>query len=101
MNTLKCLLKTVLTLCFTLMIVSCGARTPEPYQKDRAPEARDQYTGTKGLQQKIKDEKAIAKKKQNERCEEAQFRWMEAQAADDQAAIALAKRNVDKHCAKN
>ncbi|QTH62749.1 hypothetical protein J1N51_08140 [Psychrosphaera ytuae] len=97
----KSLLKAVVSMSCVFVLVACGARTPEPYQKDRAPEARDQYTGNKGLQQKLKDEQAIAKKKQNERCEEAQFRWMEAQAADDQAAIALAKRNVDKHCAKN
>lgn len=48
----------------------------------------------------IAEGKKKAKKKQSEQCEQAHFRWMEARAAEDEAAIAAAKRSVDKHCAK-
>lgn len=69
-----------------VLLSACGATQPPPYQKDRAPEDRDQYSGVKGLMQHQKDQMYIMTKELSDKCT----------AAKIDLAIAETEGNLDE-----
>lgn len=74
--------------------------TKEAIKKQADSKANKSNSTPTATMNSIESGKVKAKKKKNEMCEQAHFRWMEARASEDEAAIAAAKRSVDKYCAK-
>lgn len=51
-----------------VLLSACGATQPPPYQKDRNPEDRDQYSGAEGLTQQQKDQTYLMNKELSDKC---------------------------------
>lgn len=56
-----------------VLLSACGATQPPPYQKDRAPEDRDQYSGAQGMSQYQKDQSYLVKKELSDKCTTAKI----------------------------
>jgi len=56
-----------------VFLTACGATQPPPYQKDRNPEDRDQYSGAEGLTQQQKDQTYLMNKALSEQCTTAKI----------------------------
>ena len=76
----------LLSLSLIVLLSACGASQPPPYQKDRAPEDRDQYSGVEGLTQQQKDQTYLMDKELSDKCT----------AAKIDLAIAEADKNTSK-----
>ena len=75
-----------------IVLLSCGASQPPPYQKDRAPEDRDQYNGVEGLTQQQKDQVYLMNKELSDKCTEAKIDLALAEA--DKRASEIKKQNA-------
>ena len=69
-----------------VLLSACGASQPPPYQQDREPEDRDQYSGAEGLTQQQKDQNYLMNKELSDKCTAAKI---------DQA-IAKADKNTNE-----
>jgi hypothetical protein len=60
---------------FPLLVIlsACGANQPPPYQQDRPPETRDQYSGAEGLKQQQKDQTHLMNKELADKCTAAKI----------------------------
>jgi hypothetical protein len=56
-----------------VLLSACGVSQPPPYQKDRAPEDRDQYNGFEGLTQQQKDQNYLMNKELSDKCTAAKI----------------------------
>ncbi len=56
-----------------VLLSACGATQPPPYQKDRKPEDRDQYSGAEGLTQMQKDQTYLMNKELSDKCTTAKI----------------------------
>ncbi|KTF15523.1 hypothetical protein [Pseudoalteromonas sp. H105] len=56
-----------------VLLSACGATQAPPYQKDRTPEARDQYSGVQGMAQYQKDQRYLANKELSAQCTQAKI----------------------------
>ena len=68
--------KLILVSLIVLLIVllsACGATQPSPYQKDRKPENRDQYSGAEGIVQLQKDQSYLVTKELSDKCIKAKI----------------------------
>ena len=63
----------LLSLLLTVLLSACGASQPPPYQKDRTPEDRNQYSGAEGLTQQQKDQTYLMDKELSDKCTEAKI----------------------------
>lgn len=62
-----------LTLFLLALLTACGATQPPPYQNDRAPEDRDQYSGAEGLKQQQQDQTHLMNKELADKCTAAKL----------------------------
>jgi hypothetical protein len=81
-------------LSFSLIVLlsACGASQSPPYQKDRAPEDRDQYSGAEGLTQQQKDQTYLMSKELSDKCTAAKIDL--AIAETDKNASEIKKQNA-------
>jgi len=63
----------LIPLSLLVFLTACGATQPLPYQKDRNPEGRDQYSGAEGLTQQQKDQTYLMNKALSEQCTAAKI----------------------------
>ena len=63
----------LMPLSLLVFLTACGATQPPPYQKDRNPEDRDQYSGAEGLTQQQKDQTYLMNKALSEQCTTAKI----------------------------
>ena len=63
----------LVSLSLVVLLSACGAVSPPPYQKDRAPEYRDQYNGAEGLAQQQKDQTYLMNKELSDQCTTAKI----------------------------
>jgi hypothetical protein len=70
----------------SIFLSACSASQPPPYQQDRAPEDRDQYSGAEGLTQQQKDQSYLMNKELSDKCT----------AAKIDVAIAQADKNANE-----
>jgi len=67
------MLNKYLSLSLLVLLTACGATQPPPYQKDRAPEDRDQYSGAEGLKQQQQDQTHLINKELDDKCNAAKL----------------------------
>jgi hypothetical protein len=63
----------LLSLSLIVLLSACGSNQPPPYQQDRAPEDRDQYSGAEGLTQQQKDQTYLMNKELSDKCTTAKI----------------------------
>jgi len=63
----------LLSISLIVLLSACGASQPPPYQKDRSPEDRDQYSGAEGLTQQQKDQTYLMDKELSDKCTAAKI----------------------------
>lgn len=67
----KSLFNKTMLLSVCMLVVACSATQAPPYEADKAPEDRENYSGAKGLMQQQKDQSYMAKKELSDKCEQA------------------------------
>ncbi len=82
----------LLSLSLIVLLSACGASQPPPYQKDRAPEDRDQYSGAEGLTQQQKDQAYLMSKELSDKCTAAKIDL--AIAETDKNSSEIKKQNA-------
>jgi hypothetical protein len=82
----------LLSLSLIVLLSACGASQPPPYQKDRAPQDRDQYSGAEGLTQQQKDQGYLMNKELSDKCTAAKIDL--AIAETDKNASDIKKQNA-------
>ncbi|WP_425393364.1 hypothetical protein [Colwellia piezophila] len=82
----------LLSLSLIVLLSACGASQPPPYQKDRAPEDRNQYSGAEGLTQQQKDQTYLMNKELSDKCTEAKIDL--AIAETDKNSSEIKKQNA-------
>lgn len=81
-----------------IMLFGCASTTPPAYQKNKAPEDRDEYIGAKGATQYLKDQTYIAKKEQQEACNNARIDLAVAESKQDKNEIERQKNLIEQYC---
>ncbi|MFT6910180.1 MAG: hypothetical protein ACJAS1_006908 [Oleiphilaceae bacterium] len=82
----------LLSLSLIVLLSACGASQPPPYQQDRAPEDRDQYSGAEGLTQQQKDQTYLMNKELSDKCTAAKIDL--AIAETDKNSSEIKKQNA-------
>lgn len=82
----------LLSISLIVLLSACGASQSPPYQKDRAPENRDQYSGAEGLTQQQKDQTYLMDKELSDKCTEAKIDLAIAEA--DKNATEIKKQST-------
>ena len=82
----------LIPLSLLVFLTACGATQPPPYQKDRNPEDRDQYSGAEGLTQQQKDQTYLMNKALSEQCTTAKINL--AIAVTDNNASEIKQQNA-------
>lgn len=80
------MLNKLILLSLLFLLTACGAIQPPPYQANKNPEDRDQYSGTEGLTQQQKDQTYLMNKALSDQCT----------AAKIDLAIAVKDKNINK-----
>lgn len=83
---------------FTLTLVACGARQAPPYEKDKRPKDRGQYSGVEGVIQKQKDQAYLIKEANKFKCQDARLDLVDAQAQADTNIVRRVKARVQRLC---
>ena len=83
---------------FTLTLVACGSHQAPPYEKDKRPEDRGQYTGIEGSIQKQKDQAYMANQANKLKCQDSRLDLVDAEAEGDINMIRQVKARVQKNC---
>jgi len=83
---------------FTLTLVACGSHQAPPYEKDKRPEDRGQYSGVEGSIQKQKDQAYKTNQANKLRCQDSRLDLVDAEAEGDVNLIRRVKARVQKDC---
>jgi len=81
-----------------VMLSACGATQPPPYQKDREPEDRDQYSGAEGMSQYQKDQSYLVKKELSDKCTTAKIDLAIAEADKNTNDIKKQNALINSSC---
>tara|TARA_R110000751_G_scaffold73956_1_gene149671 strand:+ start:18184 stop:18459 length:276 start_codon:yes stop_codon:yes gene_type:complete len=83
---------------FTLTLVACSSHQAPPYDKDKRPEDREQYSGIEGVMQKQKDQIYLNNQARLAKCQDARLDLVDAEAEGDINMIRQVKARVQKNC---
>lgn len=85
---------------FSLIVIlsACGATQAPPYQKDRNPEDRDQYSGVEGLTQQQKDQAYLMNKELSDKCTKAKIDLAIAETDNNVGEIKNQKSIINSTC---
>ncbi|MBU3004409.1 hypothetical protein [Paraglaciecola arctica] len=83
---------------FTLTLVACGSHRAPPYEKDKRPEDRTEYSGVEGSIQQQKDQAYLAIQANKLKCQDARLDLVDAEAEGDINMIRQVKARVQKLC---
>jgi len=87
---------TLLSVC--LILSACNATQPPPYEADKAPEDRKNYSGAKGLMQHQKDQSYLAKKELSDKCEQAKVSQAVAKKEGNTEEVEKQQEVIDRTC---
>jgi predicted metal-dependent phosphoesterase TrpH len=82
----------------TLTLVACGSYQAPPYEKEKRPEDRGEYSGVEGSIQKQKDQAYMANQANKLRCQDSRLDLVDAEAEGDVNTIRQVKARVQKNC---
>nr|WP_057833209.1 hypothetical protein [Colwellia sp. TT2012] len=88
----------LLSISLVVLLSACGASQPPPYQKDRAPEDRDQYSGAEGLTQQQKDQTYLMNKELSDKCTEAKIDLAIAETDNNSSEIKKQNALISSTC---
>ncbi len=88
----------LLSLSLIVFLSACGASQPPPYQKDRAPEDRDQYSGAEGLTQQQKDQTYLMSKELSDKCTAAKIDLAIAETGKNASEIKKQNALISSTC---
>jgi hypothetical protein len=88
----------LLSLLLIVLLSACGASQPPPYQKDRTPEDRNQYSGAEGLTQQQKDQTYLMDKELSDKCTEAKIDLAIAEADKNASEITKQSDLISSTC---
>ncbi len=80
------------------MLTGCEATTPPPYEADKAPEDRTEYSGKDGLIQKMKDDNYLQRKQLMQQCDQARVDYAVAEQAGNQGEMLKQKAMINRNC---
>jgi hypothetical protein len=83
---------------FALTLIACGSHQAPPYEKDKRPQDRGQYSGVEGVVQKQKDEAYLANEANKFKCQDARLDLVDAEGEGDINMIRRVKARVQKLC---
>jgi hypothetical protein len=92
--------KPLLLIALITALSACGSVQAPPYDTQKAPEERKNYTGIEGAKQKVKDQEVIVNKNNQAKCRDAKFDLVDAEAGGESNQIILVKARVLKYCGK-
>ena len=79
-------------------LIACGSHRAPPYEKEKRPEDRGQYSGIEGSIQKQKDQAYLANEANRFKCQDARLDLVDAEAEGDVNTIRRVKTRVQKLC---
>lgn len=82
----------------TLALIACGSHQAPPYEKDKRPEDRGQYSGVEGVIQKQKDQAYLSNQANKLKCQDSRLDLVDAEAEGDINMIRQVKARVQKNC---
>ena len=88
----------LLSLSLVVLLSACNVSQPPPYQKDRAPEDRDQYNGAEGLAQQQKDQNYLMSKELSDKCTEAKINLAIAETDKNDSEIKKQNALISSTC---
>ena len=88
----------LLSLSMIVLLSACGASQPPPYQKDRAPEERNQYSGAEGLTQLQKDKVYLMNKELSDKCTAAKIDLAIAETDKNTSEIKKQNEQISSTC---
>lgn len=86
------------SLSLIVLLSACGASQPPPYQKDRTPEDRNQYSGAEGLTQQQKDQTYLMDKELSDKCTAAKIDLAIAEADKNASEIKKQSDLISSTC---
>ena len=90
--------KFIIVTALTLTLVACGSHQAPPYEKEKKPIDRDQYTGVEGSIQKQKDQAYLTNQANKMKCQDARLDLVDAEGVGDINMIRQVKARVQKLC---
>jgi len=81
-----------------VLLSTCGASQPPPYQKDRKPEDRNQYSGAEGLTQLQKGKSYLMNKELSDKCTKARIDLAIAETDSNISEIKKQKTLIANTC---
>jgi predicted metal-dependent phosphoesterase TrpH len=82
----------------SLTIVACGSHQAPPYEKEKRPEDRGQYSGVEGSIQKLKEQAYLTNQANKLKCRDSKLDLVDAEAEGDINMIRQVKARVQKNC---
>jgi len=82
----------------SILLSACNVTQPEPYQADREPEERTQYSGLKGLAQHQKDQTYLMAKELKDQCDKARVDLAIAVSENNDEQAKAHQQIIDKTC---
>lgn len=92
------MIKNTFTLATILLLSACGMTQAPPYEADKAPEHRENYSGAKGMAQYGKDQQYLAKKALSDQCEAARVDLAVAKNEGDQEEVDRQQEIISRTC---
>ena len=89
-----------LSLSLMVLLSACSVTQPPAYQKDRAPEFRDQYNGVEGMSQYQEDKAYLMKKELVDKCTDAKIALAIAEADNNQGEVKTQNNIINRACTK-
>jgi len=88
----------LLPISLIVLLSACGASQPPPYQQDRKPEDRNEYSGAEGLTQLQKDQSYLMNKELADKCTVAKIDLAIAEADKNAGEIDKQKAIISSTC---
>jgi len=83
---------------FTLTLAACSVYQAPPYEKNKRPDDKGQYSGVEGVVQKQKDEAYLANEANKFKCQDARLDLVDAEAEGDINMVRRVKVRLQKLC---
>lgn len=83
---------------FVVILTACTAQLAPSFQKDRAPEVRNEYSGIEGAFQQQKDKIYLMTKELSDKCKNGQIDLAVAKHENNKILIKKYKKHIHNSC---
>ncbi|WP_046005086.1 hypothetical protein [Pseudoalteromonas rubra] len=81
-----------------LVLAGCKVSQPAPYEQDKAPEERQEYSGVEGLAQAQRDQVYLMDKELRDKCNDAQVDLAVAKSKNNEAEMGRQNKIIKQTC---